>query len=192
MSSHSIELKRLISKYNYLQEELEHFNELKIEYDKEFFHSISEQGYEIIFPTLSSGSTTSEENTILPSLPSKFKKLFREIVSLTHPDKLLEENKEVQAIRRQQYERAVTAYQGGEKGVLIIIAIQLEIGVDNFKEEIEEVGEACKNIEDQISHYCSKSSYYWYKLKSEKEKDDFIQKFIDISLKENNIRKKNK
>ena len=88
------------------------------------------------------------------------------------------------------YETAVNASQDGEKGVLIIIAIELGIDVEDFKDEIEEINIACNKIKEQIDEFCKRSSYYWYNLKTDKEKDEFMKKFIDSSLKHKNIKKK--
>ena len=88
------------------------------------------------------------------------------------------------------YETAVNASQDGEKGVLIIIAIELGIDVEDFKDEIEEINITCNKIKEQIDEFCKRSSYYWYNLKTDKEKDEFMKKFIDSSLKHKNIKKK--
>ena len=50
MPTNSIELKRLVSKYKYLQQELEYFNELRGEYERDFKQNIIESGYEFIIP----------------------------------------------------------------------------------------------------------------------------------------------
>lgn len=190
MPTNSIELKRLVSKYKYLQQELEYFNELRGEYERDFKQNIIESGYEFIIPIISSGDTQSEESAVGDQLPTKFKKLFRKIVSLTHPDKLKDEDEKTILELRTMYEMAVNASQDGEKGVLIIIAIELGIDVVDFKDEIEEINIACNKIKEQIDEFCKRSSYYWYNLKTDKEKDEFMKKFIDSSLKHNNIKKK--
>ena len=192
MSSYSIELKRLVSKYKYLQQELEYFNELRGEYERDFKQNILESGYEMIIPIICSGDTQNEDSTITEQLPTKFKKLFRKIVSLTHPDKLKDKGEKTIIERRTLYETAVNASKIGERGVLIIIAIELDIDVEEFKDDIEEINIACNNIKEQIDGFCKRSSYYWYNLKSDKEKDEFIKKFIDSSLKHNNIKKNKK
>ena len=60
----------------------------------------------------------------------------------------------------------------------------------DLEDEIEEINIACNKIKEQIDEFCKRSSYYWYNLKTDKEKDEFMKKFIDSSLKHKNIKKK--
>ena len=105
-----------------------------------------------------------------------------------HPDKIKEGENREELIHI--YDEVVTAQEEGNLGKLVILAIQLEVDVSDFEEDIKILEETCKNMEKRIHTHISSSSWHWENLKSEEEKEIFIEKYIEAALKRQVIFKK--
>jgi|MDSW01.1.fsa_nt_gb hypothetical protein len=187
MMSNNISFKRLIRKYEYLQEELDFIEEELSLMDGEFKNLIINSGYTFKSSDKKSisGETTTEIN---PNLPQKYKKLFRKMVVKCHPDKLNKEEDNSELI--DIYDKVINAQEQGDLGKLVMLAIKLDVDVKDFESDVEIIKNSCDKLNQQIITHTNSSIWYWYNLKTDEEKDSFIEKYIKTALSKNLIFKK--
>lgn len=179
MKSNNLNFKRSLRKYEYLVEELSDVQSIYDEFSKNFRSALTEFGYQ---SEVSSGSTNTEvSETTEPSLNPKYKKLFRKIVVKTHPDKI---SKELENSEKEKllnlYEDAVSANETNDIGKILFVAIQLNIDVSDYSDDIESIVNSCTQIEEKINTLQKSSCWYWNELEDEKEKEEFMKKYISF------------
>ena len=122
----------------------------------------------------------SEENK---NTPKKYKKLFRKIVSITHPDKHPKDiSDQTKFLYLTIYHELIESFENSKYYKILIYAEKLNIDFDfgEFKDDIFNLFEYKKIIHSKIEGL--KSNYLWkyYMIIDEKEKEKF---FIDIASK---------
>ncbi len=179
--ANNVKFKRLIRKYEYLTEECVDIEEMNGEANRAFKDAL--MGTEEKEQYAEKGDNTEKDKPEKKQLPSKYKKLFRKIVVKSHPDKIKDDVSEKEKLKLKDiYETTVEAYDLGEPVPMIVCAVKLEIDVTDFEEDVKEIENACKSIEEWIETIQKSSAwYYHYVLKSEKEKEEFIKKFVEVT-----------
>ena len=179
--SNNINFKRLIRKYEYLSEEFSDVEEMNGEATRAFKEALmgTEEKEKYSEPVKVDEPEEPEKN----ELPPKYKKLFRKIVVKSHPDKIRGDITEKERLELKDiYETTVEAYDFGEPVPMIVCAVKLEIDVSNFEEDIKEIEEACDKLEEWIEKMQGTSAWYYHHvLKTEKEKEEFIKKFVELT-----------
>lgn len=193
MSEDDLRFKRVIRKFEYLSEELNDLENLKSKADIEFNGALSGTKEKERFAPKEIDSSHVDLNDLEDEIEKKevdkdTKKLFRKIVSKTHPDRLSKDlSKSEKEKARELYETAVEAYNEGEITPLIFAAVKLGLDVSPFKENIKEIEETCEILQKRIDQIQATSAWYYaYVLKGEKEKEKFINDFVEMT-KENNL-----
>ena len=115
-------------------------------------------------------------------MSKEYKKLFIKIVIQTHPDKQVEGLSDIEKLKLKEiYDSTIEAWDKGDQPTLISNAVKLDIDVSEFEEDFKEIEEACETIEKTINDIQGTSAWYYkYILKTEKEKKEFIKKFVGI------------
>ena len=156
MSTKKLEFKRLIRKWEYLSEELDDILEMANIANSEFNGKLvgkDPEKYEI------KEKEENEEENEKVEMDKKYKKLFRKIVLKSHPDK---QNKDLSENEKHElkeiYENVVEAYNAGDPTPLIVYGIKLEIDVEEFEEDIEEIRKSCEGMEKYIKNIQSTSA----------------------------------
>lgn len=194
MSEDDLRFKRVIRKFEYLSEELNDLENLKSKADIEFNGALSGTKEKERFAPKKIDTShidiedLEDEFEERKEVDKDTKKLFRKIVSKTHPDRLDKElSKSEKEEARELYETAVEAYNEGEITPLIFAAVKLGLDVSPFKENIKEIEETCEVLQKRINQIQATSAWYYaYVLKGEKEKEKFINDFVAMT-KENNL-----
>lgn len=119
------------------------------------------------------------EETQKKEPPKKYKKLFRKIVSMSHPDKLKEDISEEQSLEfKQIYDESVDGYQNDNYGLLLLNAIKLGIDIeDDFENEIKNVVSTIEKKKDNIESIKNTFAWIYYNDIEEEEKYDFIENY---------------
>jgi hypothetical protein len=181
MSTKKIEFKRLIRKWEYLSEELDDILEMANDANSEFNKKLIDKDDEKY--KIPENKEEEDEKPERVEMDKKYKKLFRKIVLKSHPDKQnidLSEKEKHQL--KEIYENTVEAYDRGDPSPLIVYAIKLEINVEEFEEDIEEIRRSCDDMEKYIQNIQSTSAWFYkYMCKTEKEKESFLEKFIELT-----------
>jgi len=193
MSEDDLRFKRVIRKFEYLSEELNDLENLKSKADIEFNGALSGTKEKERFAPKKIDTSHIDLDDLEDEIEKKevdkdTKKLFRKIVSKTHPDRLDKDlSKSEKEKARELYETAVEAYNEGEITPLIFAAVKLGLDVSPFKENIKEIEETCEILQKRIDQIQATSAWYYaYVLKGEKEKEKFINDFVEMT-KENNL-----
>jgi len=155
-------------------------DESQVEFTKGVHQYMSDNGIEKSPPT--TPPKEKEDREIKINAPTKYKKLFRKIVSNTHPDKLDkdmdEKNKETY---KEVYEETVEGYKTENYVPLLINAMKLGIDLgDEFNDEIKMMEDVIKEKKKSIGEM--KKTYAWIyynELEEEVEKEEYIKKYYE-------------
>ena len=181
MAADNIRFSRILRKYDFLIQELEDVNEMHSEASREFMREVMmEKNGEEPEPVVS--EPEEEETPEKVEMSKEYKKLFRKIVIQTHPDKQVEGLSDIEKLKLKEiYDSTIEAWDKGDQPTLISNAVKLDIDVSEFEEDFKEIEEACETIEKTINDIQGTSAWYYkYILKTEKEKKEFIKKFVGI------------
>lgn len=118
-----------------------------------------------------------DENKEIKEKSKKVKKLYREIVKLTHPDRV--KDKEVNDI----YIEATAYYDDNDKLGIYKVCDDLKIDYDIDHEDEEFISLKIKEYEKKISFLESTFTWVWFNTKEKEEKEDIILKFINNKIK---------
>lgn len=177
--------KLLLNEFEFLKKQEDDTKDLLLDFQTEFtndiHHFMSDNGLEKKSP-INKKPTKQKETELKPSdAPTKYKKLFRKIVSNTHPDKLEknieEKDKEV---FKEVYEETVEGYQNENYAPLLLNAMKLGMDLgDEFNEEIEMVNSIIE--EKKLSIENMKKTYAWIYCNDikEKEKNMFVKNYYE-------------
>ena len=182
MAADNIRFSRILRKYDFLIQELEDVNEMHGEASREFMREVmmEKNGGEEPEPVIS--KPEEEETPEKVEMTKEYKKLFRKIVIQTHPDKQVEGLSDTEKLKLKEiYDSTIDAWDKGDQPTLISNAVKLDIDVSEFEEDFKEIEEACVTIEERLGEIQATSAWYYkYILKTDKEKKDFIKKFVGV------------
>jgi hypothetical protein len=183
MSVHlkKIEFKRMLKKYESSLEDFGYLKEMSHEINSEFNAAISSKKRMDLFENkevekLAKNKKKPKEN---PDRDPLFKKLFRKIVVLCHPDRMdpnLSIKKKVDYI--DFYENANKANDENNMALLITVAIKLEIELsDTYLEHIENISMESDKVQKDIENIQASIAWQWYHSK-EGAREIMIDQYI--------------
>tara|TARA_B100000575_G_C23013846_1_gene583933 strand:- start:396 stop:959 length:564 start_codon:yes stop_codon:yes gene_type:complete len=122
-----------------------------------------------------------KETELKSNAPDKYKKLFRKIVSNTHPDKLDKDiddkNKETY---KEVYEETVEGYQSENYAPLLLNAMKLGIDLgDEFNDEIKMIKDIIKEKKESIEKMKLTYAWIYYNDTEEEEKTQYIKDYYE-------------
>mgnify|MGYP003627528260 CR=1 FL=1 len=190
-------LRKQILRLQYLETEYEECVEIHDEAKREFQNAVRNLHYKLnIFDedldqkqvadksvdnkaSILSEKSEEEIQKIKPDIPSWAKKLFRQVVKLTHPDKLSND------LEKETHDRLIKMYQDAKEAIdscdfakIALIAQELNISLKNidikdfalFRKKESEFQEKIKRI---------KTSMFWlWSNSTDVQKDKIIQEFL--------------
>jgi hypothetical protein len=183
----NLELQRLVKELQFVESDYEYQSEILRQTDRYFFESV-----DILlenFPDLKKvwnekNSQTVEfvpENVVVDNVQvrskvdSKVKKIYREIVKSTHPDKI--KNSKLNEL----YLEATFAYESNDIVTLIKVSSELLIDLNFDDKELESIKERINQIREQIQFLESTYTFKWLKS-SDVDKNKVILSFIQNRL----------
>ena len=131
-------------------------------------------------------SSTTTTSLPLTEIPPKFKKLFRQIMMITHPDKFKEElGEEKKWEYKKVFERVMELYEKESYPPLLFYGafVGIKIDKDLFEQEIEFLTLQIKRLEIQIKEIKTSPPWKFYMEYTESEKKILIKKMIDNLVK---------
>jgi hypothetical protein len=184
MAANNIRFNRILRKYDFLIQELDDVTEMQNQATREFMREVAIAkggGDDLDIEPIVVEDEEDEESKV--ELPIEYKKLFRKIVIETHPDKQVEGLSNAEKAKLVEiYESTIEAWSKGDQATLISNAVKLDLDVSEFEDDFKEIEEACVEIEERIDGIQSTSAwYYMYVLKTNKEREDFIKKFLKLT-----------
>lgn len=195
MGNENRRFNRILRKYNFLINEIEDISEMHVGATSEFMMEVSKaKGYkpEKIDPIKKENedndgdnSKEDKENEMKKrvTMEPKYKKLYRQLAIASHPDKADKDmsEKEIKYLT-EIYHSCAEAYEDGDEATLISKAVEIGLDVTEFEEDFIEIEDACKKLEESINKIQGTSAWYYkYVLKTDKERDDFIKKFVEYT-----------
>jgi hypothetical protein len=185
-----LEIKKLLTEYDYLIIDEEIKIELVNEYLPKFTEEVNKFTNKIEGRKEEEGSNKEkqininndepkekeikkviEDDDLSEETKNKIKKLFREIVKKTHPDKTKSED------LIEIYIKAKDAYEANDILKLIHYANKLNISVELNDDEIKLFKDLITSKKEELTEIENSWLWKWYKADSEKEKDIIIRMF---------------
>ena len=184
-------LKRLIREYEFLLEDIDDVLEIHKTANQELNRAIrmakddstDESEFE-------KEDEVDEEVETFEDTPERkvLKKLFRKIVFKCHPDRLPKETSEGEKAKMQDlYEKAVLAHDRDNWGLMIVVAIKLDIKLPKEANDmIGRIGEETEGLKTQVSQLTSSFAWQWYHSEEDLQKrmiDDYLNTLNRIKQK---------
>jgi len=166
----SNELQRASLYFRFIREEHEHHNEIFLKGQKEMLESLTRVRVDPTAPPKQAPQSQGgkqaapKEEVDPPDLTADFKKIYRKIVTDTHPDKLI--NAKISDKERKKktdaYIKATSAFDKKDEDTLIEVAVDLDLEINLPDEQIAKSLRARgKKLEEQIVKIKSSPEWYW-------------------------------
>jgi hypothetical protein len=176
-------LKKLIRDYNYLNETLDDVKEISSVAEGEFRNALLESdpiAAEALRPktqevNIEDINIEIEESIFENHNDIKFKKLFRKIAVKCHPDKLGNVTKNEAKFLKKIYEDLNIANQNHDWGLLLKIAMELDIEFNDLTDsEFENISKNIQILQSEIQKYENSMAYSWYIKNDENSKKEYL------------------
>ncbi len=183
----NLELQRLIKELQFVESDYEYQSEILRQSDKYFFESVDNllENYPDLKKVWNEKNSQvvefNTENVVVESIQvkskvdNKVKKIYREIVKSTHPDKI--KNSKLNEL----YLEATFAYESNDIVTLIKVSSELLIDLKFDDKELESIKERISQIREQIQFLESTYTFKWLKS-SDVDKNKVILSFIQNRL----------
>lgn len=191
-----LEIKKLFKELDYVQSDFDYRNEVISDADNTFLTGVNEflennpdlkelynnKINEVIEKNISENSEEpieseeEEEEDIKDVKSSKIKKLYREVVKLTHPDKT--DNKKL----NEYYIQGTECYNDNDKIGMYIICDELNIEYEMDDDDNTHIKTKIDVLKGKIDFIESTFTYKWAGLETEEEKIELIKSFILMKI----------
>jgi len=177
-----LEIKKLLQEYNFLLVDDEYKHEVIEGHSSVFLKSIEDKKTElgIVAPEPTAPpkpvDTVEKEPKIKivnEHTKRKIKKIYRDIVKITHPDKLDSEE------YLDTYIKAKEAYADNNLLDLYMICVKLNIDVELGSEDVENIMEVILLKRKEMSDLESSFLWLWVHAPTQEIKDEIVLKFIN-------------
>lgn len=120
---------------------------------------------------------TSKKNT-----DPKSKKIFRNIATKIHPDKLAQiEDEYEKESKRRLYNKAITAFEEGDILLLAEIAIDLDIDIPEIDEQrLQLTEQKISSIKEEIKVIESTMVWHWFFCEGVEAKEKILNKLLEL------------
>lgn len=195
-----LEIKKLFKELDYVQSDFEYRSEIISVADTEFLNSVNcfldgqpelKELYEskisgiinqnILInsyepPLEQSGDDFEEPEIFIDDKSPKVKKLYREIVKITHPDKSDKKS------HNDIYVKATEYYDMNDKISLYKICTELDIDYDIDSEDNIEIQTRIDTFKGRITFLESTFTYQWIRIDDEIQKNEMMINFIKMRI----------
>ena len=193
-------LKRLIREYEFLIDDMEDVLEIHKTANQELNRAIRmAKDDDIADDDFEKDEVEDEEVETFEDTPERkiLKKLFRKIVFKCHPDRLPKDTNELERAEMQDlYEKAVLAHDRDNWGLMVVVAIKLDIKLPKEAEDmVGRIAEETESLRMQVSQMTSSFAWQWYHSEEElrsKMIDDYLNTLKRIKQKNATKKKENK
>ena len=165
------DLQRASLYFRFIREEHEHHHEIFLKGQRELLEALSRVRVDPTAPVKNQQQQNQNSNQAppaaepeLPDLSADLKKIYRKIVTDTHPDKLVNAkiSEKEHSKKNEAYIRATVAFNKKDEDALIEIAVDLELEIDLPDEQIaKSLRSRGGKLEDQIAKIKSSPEWYW-------------------------------
>jgi hypothetical protein len=107
--------------------------------------------------------------------------LYKKIVKVTHPDKLVSLSKEERGYKRELFLKASEAAEENKLFALQQIALDLGIDIGTLSDEqVKVLEQESEKLKQEIEQMTSSFAWVWYNEESEEVKDSLVTRYNDI------------
>lgn len=175
-------IKLLLNEFEFLQTQEKDTKDLLEESQTEFtkgVHQYMEDNGVKRKDTKKVNTVEKKETDLKTNAPDKYKKLFRKIVSNTHPDKLDDGISEVERETfKDVYEETVEGYQNENYAPLLLNAMKIGIELGNeFNDEINMINSIISEKKESIEKMKRTYAWIYYNDLKEEEKKEYIKDY---------------
>lgn len=174
-----LEIKRLLQEYNFLMTDDEYKKELVDEHKSTFLEQVAEVKKDIppSPPKEQPKEQAKKEDKIDPNIVSsstkkKVRKIYREIVKVTHPDKINSDK------YLDIYVKATKAADDFNIFDLFQICVELNIEIELDFEDTDVLNFLIQSKKNEIKKVESSFIWLWINAKTEQEKDKLVKLFV--------------
>ena len=193
-------LKRLIREYEFLLEDMDDVREIHKTANQELNRAIRmAKDDDIAESEFEKEEEEEDEVETFEDTPERkvLKKLFRKIVFKCHPDRLPAGTSESEKAKMQDlYEKAVLAHDRDNWGLMVVVAIKLDIKLPKEAEDmVGRISEETKGLKNQITQLTNSFAWQWYHAQDEIQKkmvEDYLNTLKSIKEKNANNSKEGK
>jgi len=191
-------LKRLIREYEFLLDDIDDVLEIHKTANQELNRAIRmAKDDDIAESEFEKDEVEEDEVETFEDTPERkvLKKLFRKIVFKCHPDRLPTGTSESEKAKMQDlYEKAVLAHDRDNWGLMVVVAIKLDIKLPKEAEDmVGRISEETDGLKNQITQLTNSFAWQWYHSQDEIQKK-MVEDYLNTlkSIKERNLEELNK
>lgn len=168
-------LKRLIREYEFLLDDIDDVLEIHKTANQELNRAIRmAKDDDIAESEFEKEEEEEDEVETFEDTPERkvLKKLFRKIVFKCHPDRLPTGTSESEKAKMQDlYEKAVLAHDRDNWGLMVVVAIKLDIKLPKEAEDmVGRISEETEGLKNQITQLTNSFAWQWYHAQDEIQK----------------------
>lgn len=175
-----LQIKKLIQEYEFLSTEDEYKKEVIDQNKNTFMEQVGEMRKKLNLPfpepkELEVDIKEKEENkpeNVSESTKSKVKKIYREIVKLTHPDRTNSEE------LVETYRKATKAADNYDILELYQISVDLKIPIELDNEDLETLIFLIDKKREQLKKIDGSFIWLWFTSETEEEKENIVEMFV--------------
>lgn len=174
-----LQIKKLIQEYNFIQSDFDFKNQVIEDNKQEFITKVSEVEKELNIKKelpINTGNTkngiTSNIQDVSENTKNKIKKIYREIVKLTHPDKA-DSDKFIEL-----YQKSTKCSEDNDLLCLYLISIELNINFEFDDEDIEFLEKIVKLKKKENSLIDTSCVWAWINSEDEETKNNLIKFYV--------------
>ena len=177
-----LKIKKLVQEYNFLLTEDEYVKEVVGEHKNVFMENVFEMRKKLNIPFKDHGEVSNEDlkenkdskkiEDVSESTKIKIKKIYRDIVKLTHPDKTNSEK------HIELYRKATEAAENFNILDLFQICVELNIPTQLDMEDIDTLTFLIKQKKDELKKIESSFIWLWFTAENEDNKNKIIELFV--------------
>ncbi len=175
-------IKKLIRDYNYLSDTLEDIKEISNIAENEFRNALMETDPEALNALMPKTQELPlenvevvEESFVEKHNDLKFKKLFRKIAIKCHPDKIKDVSEAEAKFLKKIYEDLNEANSNHDWGMLLKLAMEMDIEFDELSEnELENISNNINELHQKIKRYENSMAFTWYIKNDENSKKEYL------------------
>ena len=192
MNSNKILFKRLIREYEFLLEDIEDLESIKVKADSEFMEELrlidetnvlESKNIEGAAQRWEAAKEKHKEEFLeeQDERDSVFKKIFRSIVVKCHPDKLGKLPESELVYYHKLYNSAIGANDELDWALLIRTAIKLDVEIpEEVYSKLEEIQESLEVLKYKQNSILNSASWQWYSAKTSTNQTEYLKNHLEF------------
>lgn len=180
--------KKILRDYNYLYDSLIDIKDISSIAETEFREAMIKSGDNEAIKALIPNTDESvkipdekfDEKLNVSHDDVDFKKVFRKIVIKCHPDKIKNASESEALYLKECYEDATKSNDTYDWGLLIRVAIRLDVNLEGVNIQISEIKKKNEELQKEINKYENSMAFQWYTNDDTIQRENFLKYCLDV------------